>query len=40
MNRKLDWDDKIPNELKALRVSNFEMIRDVGNIRYQRAVIP
>ena len=40
VNRKLDWDDKIPNELKALWVSNFEMIRDLGNIRYQRAVIP
>ena len=26
-NRRLDWDDKIPNELKALWVSNFEMIK-------------
>ena len=40
VNRKLDWDDKIASELKALWVSNFEMIRDLGNIRYQRAVIP
>ena len=39
-SRKLDWDDKIPNELQALWVSNFEMMKDISNIRYNRAVIP
>ena len=39
-NIKLDWDDKIPNELRALWISNFEMIKDLSNIRYNRAIVP
>ena len=37
---KLDWDDEIPDNLKHIWSSNFEMIQELGNIRYKRAVVP
>ena len=36
----LSWDDPIPGNLKSALSSNFEMIKDLGNIKYQRAVVP
>ena len=39
-SRKLDWDDKIPDDLKSLWISNIEMTRDLSNIRYNEAVVP
>ena len=38
--RKLDWDDEIPDNLKAIWSSNFEMIKELPNVRYHRAVVP
>ena len=40
VRRKLDWDDKIPDDLKATWISNFETIRDISNIRFRRAIVP
>ena len=37
---KLDWDDQIPNELQAIWENNFEMIQEIKDIKYQRAIIP
>ena len=37
---KLDWDDEIPDNLKHVWTSNFEMIQELGNVRYKRAVVP
>ena len=37
---KLDWDDVIPENLRQIWDSNFEMIQELKNIRYKRAVIP
>ena len=37
---KLDWGDPIPDNLRQIWVSNFEMIQEIRNIRYKRAVIP
>ena len=37
---KLKWDDPIPNEYRALWESNFEMMAELKNIRFKRAVIP
>ena len=34
-----DWDDKIPNDLRGLWKTNFELIRDLSNIRFARTVI-
>ena len=38
--RKLKWDDKIPDELRELWTSHFEMIGELKHLRYKRAVIP
>ena len=38
--KNLDWDDQIPDNLRQLWESNFEMIQELGNFRYKRAVIP
>ena len=40
VQRKLDWDDCIPDELRPIWQSNFEMIKEINNIRFNRAVIP
>ena len=37
---KLDWDDEIPDNLRQIWASNFEMIKDLKNVRYKRAVVP
>ena len=39
IHRKLDWDDKIPNDLRGLWKTNFELTRDLS-IRFARTVIP
>ena len=37
---KLDWDDEIPENLRQIWTSNFEMIQELKSIRYKRAVVP
>ena len=37
---RLDWDDQIPENLMQVWRSNFEMLKQIGNIRLQRAVVP
>ena len=38
--RQLDWDDAIPDELRPIWLNHFEMMQEIGNIRFKRAVIP
>ena len=38
--RRLQWDDIIPDDLRELWVSNFEMMQELGEIRFRRCVIP
>ena len=38
--RKLDWDDILPDNLRNVWKSNTEMIQEIRDVRYQRAVIP
>ena len=37
---KLKWDDVIPEELRPTWLSNFELMEDLKNIRFKRAVVP
>ena len=37
---KLDWDDAIPDSLRSLWESNFEMMKEIGNLRFNRTIIP
>ena len=38
--RKFECDDKIPNDLKTMWKSNFEMMKEIGNIKFKRTIIP
>ena len=40
VKRKLAWDDPIPDNLRNLWISHFEMITEIKNINYKRAVVP
>ena len=37
---KLDWDDKIPDNLRPIWESHFQMMNEIKTLKYQRAVIP
>ena len=36
----IDYESPIPEELRSLWKSNFEMIRDLGNLKWNRAIVP
>ena len=37
---KLGWDDAIPDELRPCWISHFDMIKEISNISFNRAIIP
>ena len=40
IHQRLDWDDVLPNELRTLWIDNFDMIQELGKLRFKRCVIP
>ena len=38
-NRKLDWDDILPNNVQKLWKSHFEMMNEIKNLKFKRAVV-
>ena len=38
--RGFSWDDVIPDDLISVWVSHFEMMQEIGNLTFQRAVVP
>ena len=40
VKRGLDWDDVLPNELWPIWTSHFEMMEEIGNLKFHRAIIP
>ena len=38
--RALDWEEPLPAELREIWVSNFGLIEELGEVRFQRAVVP
>ena len=40
VSRKLDWDDAIPDDLRPLWESNFDLIKNIGTLRFKRAIVP
>ena len=40
VNYKLGWDDAIPDELRPCWISHFDMIKEISNITFNRAIIP
>ena len=39
VKRGLSWDDVVPDDLRSVWVSHFEMMQEIGNLRFQRAVV-
>ena len=37
---KLNWDDVIPDNLRSIWISNFEMMKEINGLRYKRAIVP
>ena len=40
VNRKLDWDDRIPSDLKSTWLANFKTIQDLADVQFNRAIVP
>ena len=40
VKRGFSWDDVIRDDLRSVPVSHFEMMQEIGNLRFQRAVVP
>ena len=38
--RCIKWDDPIPNELKNIWIQNFNLIEEIGEIKFNRAIVP
>ena len=36
----LGWDDVLPDELRPIWISHFELMQEIGKIKFQRAVVP
>ena len=40
VNRKLDWDDKIPSDLKAIWLAKFKTIQELADVQFNGAIVP
>ena len=40
VKKSLSWDNVIPNDLRSVWVSHFEMMQEIGKLRFQRKVVP
>ena len=40
VTRKLDWDDPIPSDLKELWLANFQTMKDLAGIKFDRCKVP
>ena len=40
VQRKLDWDDAIPDDLRGIWNSHFEMMKEISKIKYKKTIVP
>ena len=40
VKRGLSWDDVIPDDLRSVWISHFEMMQEISNLRFQRVIVP
>ena len=40
VKRKLDWDDKVPSDLKSVWLQNFKTLKDLADVQFNRCVVP
>ena len=38
--RKLDWGDTIPDDLRKVWDDNFQLIKEIGTVKFNRAIVP
>ena len=38
--RRMDWDDALPDSLRNVWISHFEMLQEIKTIKFKRAVVP
>ena len=38
--QNLDWDDYVPDDLKNVWKTNFELIKTLGQIKFKRSMVP
>ena len=39
-NLQLSWEDAIPDSLRPIWISHFEMMQELGNLKFKRAIVP
>ena len=40
VERRLDWDDPVPSDLKSLWIQHFKTLQGLAEIQYNRSVVP
>lgn len=40
MERGLDWDDVLPDELWPIWTLHFKILKEIGNLKFHRPIIP
>ena len=40
VQRRLDWDDTLPDDLRSIWITHFEMMQKIGKIKYKRTIVP
>eukprot|EP00794_Sanderia_malayensis_P002157 gene2157-biopygen1930 len=40
IHQQLDWDDAIPDSLRPISASNFKLLKDIGQLKFKRVIIP
>ena len=40
VQRRLDWDDTLPDDLRSIWITHFEMMQEIGKIKYKRTIVP
>ena len=40
MERGFSWDDVIPDELRPVWNNHFEMMQEIGNLKFKREIVP
>ena len=40
VERRLSWDDVIPDELRPVWNNHFEMMQEIGKLKFKRAIVP
>ena len=40
VQRRLDWDDTLQDDLRSIWITHFEMMQEIGKIKYKTGIVP